>query len=224
MGSGWESSESALIMSPLNVCYVYKCALLFVWALFHRILSSVMSSSIFLSDFYPRARPNDALNFCLSLSHIHFLGSESNRTSHGVYVWTGKSEKVWLYSGFGFICNVHIYFLCDLLRFECLLLLRLGWWSASFSAERHYKSILNFIKHQVVFPYCSFVVYRQRRMKEDRNWFKPWAVRSDPPSTPPPPCSSSGLPPTRAPKSEQLNYYPQTQECATKRHGSASSK
>ena len=79
--------RAALIMSPLNVCYVYKCALLFVWALFHhRILSSVMSSSIFLSDFYPRARPNDALNFCLSLSHIHFLGSESNRTSHGVYV------------------------------------------------------------------------------------------------------------------------------------------
>ncbi|XP_046442623.1 pleckstrin homology domain-containing family G member 5-like isoform X5 [Daphnia pulex] len=60
-------------------------------------------------------------------------------------------------------------------------------------------------------------------MKEDRNWFKPWVVRPDQPSAPP--CSSaSTLPPNlKPPTSEQLNYYAQAQESATKRHGSASS-
>uniref|UniRef100_A0A0P5ERJ1 Pleckstrin domain-containing family G member n=1 Tax=Daphnia magna TaxID=35525 RepID=A0A0P5ERJ1_9CRUS len=58
-------------------------------------------------------------------------------------------------------------------------------------------------------------------MKEDRNWFKPWVVRADQQQTPP--CNTS-LPPSRAQKSEQLNYYQQEPlDYATRRHGSASS-
>ncbi|KAK4003314.1 hypothetical protein OUZ56_005085 [Daphnia magna] len=59
-------------------------------------------------------------------------------------------------------------------------------------------------------------------MKEDRNWFKPWVVRADQQQTPP--CNTS-LPPSRAQKSEQLNYYQQEPlDYATRRHGSASKK
>lgn len=81
---------------------------------------------------------------------------------------------------------------------------------------------LNIVHYSCCFPFFFCLMASRERMKEDRNWFKPWVVRADQQQTPP--CNTS-LPPSRAQKSEQLNYYQQEPlDYATRRHGSASSK
>jgi hypothetical protein len=134
-------------------------------------------------------------------------------------IWIGKREKAWPSAG---TCALKC------LRPDSIRLLKVFPYAPDDEVCRFTlsnlavnQSWISLNANSLPFPYWFLV---QEKMKEDRNWFKPWVVRPDQPSAPP--CSSSSTLPThlKPPTSEQLNYYAQAQESATKRHGSASSK